>query len=107
MFEIIPINGSTLLFSACPGLETASLGIFLRVGARHEKKKFKGIAHFLEHTVFKGSRRYSYRKIKQEIEGRGGSLNAFTSHEVTAYYVHFLKKNLPHTLDILLDMVYW
>jgi predicted Zn-dependent peptidase len=57
--------------------------------------------------VFKGSKDYSYREIKREIEGRGGALNGFTSQETTAYYAHFLKKNLPDTLDILLDMVFY
>jgi len=78
----------------------------LRGGARFEERKVKGIAHFLEHMLFKGSRSYSHRQIKREIEGRGGSLNAFTSQEITAYYAHFLNKNLPRALDILLDMVF-
>jgi predicted Zn-dependent peptidase len=55
--------------------------------------------------LFKGSLNYSYKKIKREIEGRGGILNGFTSQEITAYYAHFLKKNTLITLDILLDMV--
>ena len=55
--------------------------------------------------LFKGSRGYSYKDIKREIEGRGGMLNGFTSQEATAYYSQFLNKNLDITLDILLDMV--
>ncbi|MBU2266194.1 MAG: insulinase family protein, partial [Candidatus Omnitrophica bacterium] len=94
-----------LIFSRLENRETASLGIYLRVGSRLEPKKIKGIAHFLEHMVFKGSKHYSHRKIKQEIEGRGGFLNAYTSQETTAYYANFLKKNFTKTLDILLDMV--
>ena len=105
MHEVININGADFIFSPFENIETASLGIFLRGGARFEEKKVKGIAHFLEHMLFKGSRSYSYRQIKREIEGRGGSLNAFTSQEVTAYYANFLNKNLPRALDILLDMV--
>lgn len=106
MYEIININGVDFVFSPFKGIETASLGIFLRAGSRIEAKSLKGVAHFLEHMVFKGSRNYSHRQIKREIEGRGGSLNAFTSQEITAYYAHFLNKNLPQTLDILLDMVF-
>jgi len=105
MHEIIPIKETTLIFSPFKNIKTASLGIFLPVGSRLEPKKKKGIAHFLEHMVFKGTKNYSYRKIKTEIEGRGGSLNGFTSQEVTAYYAHFLNKNLNLTLDILIDMV--
>lgn len=105
MCEIININGTTLIFSPLTNSQTASLGIFLKIGSRFEQNKIKGIAHFLEHMVFKGSREYSHRQIKREIEGRGGSLNAFTSQELTAYYAHFLSKNFKITLDILLDMV--
>ncbi|NQT28232.1 MAG: insulinase family protein, partial [Candidatus Omnitrophica bacterium] len=106
MHEIININGLDLIFSPFQDIETASLGVFLRGGARFEDRKVKGIAHFLEHMLFKGSLNYSHRQIKREIEGRGGSLNAFTSQEVTAYYANFLNKNLPRVLDILLDMVF-
>lgn len=106
MYEVININGADFIFSPFQNIETASLGVFLRGGARFEDRKVKGIAHFLEHMLFKGSRSYSHRQIKREIEGRGGSLNAFTAQEITAYYAHFLNKNLPRALDILLDMVF-
>lgn len=106
MHEVININGVDFIFSPFQNIETASLGVFLRAGSRFEDKKVKGIAHFLEHMLFKGSRSYSHRQIKREIEGRGGSLNAFTGQEITAYYAHFLNKNLPQSLDILLDMVF-
>ena len=105
MDEIVNINGANFIFSPFSNIETASLGIFLQIGSRFEKKNLKGISHFLEHMLFKGSKNYSYRQIKREIEGRGGSLNGFTSQETTAYYAHFLNKNLEFTLDILLDMV--
>ncbi len=105
MYEIIPVNNLKLIFSRLEKVETSSLGVFLRVGSRLEPEKVKGIAHFIEHMVFKGSKNYSHRRIKQEIEGRGGLLNAYTSQEITAYYANFLKKNFAKTLDILLDMV--
>jgi predicted Zn-dependent peptidase len=106
MYDIVKIGGLTFLFSPFKGLETASLGVFLRIGSRYEKANLKGIAHFLEHILFKGSKNYSYTRIKREIEGRGGSLNGFTSQELTAYYAHFLNKNLRPTLDILMDMIF-
>jgi len=105
MYQINKVNGLTAIVSSFKGVETASLGFFLDVGSRFETKESKGIAHFLEHLLFKGSSKYSYKKIKQEIEGRGGALNAFTSHEITAYYAYFLKKNFDKTFDILFDMV--
>ena len=105
MYEIINVKGVTLIFSPFQNIETASLGIFLRIGSRFEKSNVKGIAHFLEHMLFKGSDNYSYRQIKREIEGRGGSLNGFTSQEISGYYARFLNKNTLSTLNILLDMV--
>ena len=105
MFEILKINGLTTIFSPLKNFSTAALGIFIKVGARHEKNCLKGIAHFTEHMLFKGTKSNSYRGIKREIEGRGGMLNGYTSQEVTAYYAQFLKKNLRITLDILIDMV--
>lgn len=105
MYKIIKVGPLRLIHSSFLNFETASLGIFLKTGARFENKKQKGIAHFLEHMLFKGSDLYSYKKIKREIEGRGGILNGFTSQEITAYYAHFIKKNTLVTLDILLDMV--
>jgi len=104
MSEIIKLEKSTLVYSPLSDRETASLGVFFKIGSRCEQKHLKGIAHFLEHMVFKGSSKFSHKRIKRQIEGRGGSLNAFTSQEVTAYYAHFLSKNLNPTLDILLDM---
>ena len=106
MQKIIKIDDLTLIFSPLNNLETASLGIFLRTGSRDEKKDTKGIAHFLEHLLFKGTKNYSHRQIKKEIEGRGGALNGFTSQESTGYYAHFLKKNIKSALDILADMVF-
>lgn len=106
MHEIIDINGLKFIFSPLDNVETASLGVFIKIGSRFEKKETKGVAHFLEHMLFKGSKKYSHLQIKREIEGRGGSLNAFTSQEITGYYAHFLQKNLKKTLDILLDMVF-
>jgi predicted Zn-dependent peptidase len=105
MHQISKVKSASLLFAPFKGLETASIGIFLRNGARHEPANIKGGAHFLEHLLFKGSKKYSCKDIKREIEGRGGSLNGFTSQEATGYYAYFLKKNAVHALDILLDMV--
>lgn len=105
MHKIIQIGPLHLIHSHFSGFESAALGVFLKTGARFEKKEQKGIAHFLEHMVFKGSSSYSYKQIKRDIEGRGGILNGFTSQEITAYYACFLKKNTLTTLDILLDMV--
>jgi len=105
MFEIINVNGISVILSSMPGFSTTGLGVFVRAGARFEDKTVKGIAHFTEHMLFKGTDKFSYKDIKQEIEGRGGSLNGYTAQESAAYYAQFLKKNLEVTFDILGDMV--
>ncbi len=104
MVEITNVEGAKLIFSRIKGFKSASLGVFINAGARYENKDVKGVAHFLEHMVFKGSKKYSYKAIKREIEGRGGILNGFTSQETTAYYSQCLSRNAYKTMDILLDM---
>jgi len=86
-------------------MDSASCGIWIRAGARYEEKQRQGIAHFLEHLLFKGSKHYSARKSKELIEGVGGSMNGFTSEEFSCYLVKVLGKYLPLALDVLSDMV--
>ncbi len=105
MFECISLKGLTVIFSRMKEFASSGLGIFVRAGARFEPAAVKGAAHFTEHMLFKGTKKFSYKRIKQDIEGRGGSLNGYTSQETAGYYAQFLKKNLDITLDILSDMV--
>ncbi len=88
-----------------PARESLSLGIWIRAGGRYENKNNKGIAHFLEHILFKGSRKYSCRRLKESIEGVGGSFNGFTSEELTCYLVKMPKGYFDRSLDVLSDMV--
>jgi len=100
-------NNIRLAHTSGLSAETSAVGVWINTGARYEPEQVKGIAHYLEHLLFKGSRHYSYKKLKQEIEGRGGVLNGFTSQEMTCYYAKVLNKNIFKTLDILLDMVFF
>jgi len=68
-----------------PAMQSVALGIWIKVGGRYESERNKGISHFLEHLLFKGSKKFSYRKLKESIEGVGGSLNGFTLEESTCY----------------------
>lgn len=86
-------------------VETVSLGIWVNAGARLENKVNNGVAHFLEHMAFKGTKTRSAQQIAEAIEGVGGSMNAYTSREVTAYYVRILKENVPLALEILSDIL--
>lgn len=85
--------------------ESVSFGIWVGVGGRYEDDKNKGSAHFLEHILFKGSKKYSCNQIKELVEGVGGSLNACTAQEFTCYFAKIPAKHLDKTFDILADMV--
>jgi len=98
-------NGLRVITHPMSGMQSAALGIWLKVGGRYEPDQSKGIAHYLEHLLFKGSKKYSCRKIKELIEGVGGSLNGFTSEELTCYLVKMPAQYLDLALDILSDMV--
>ena len=95
----------SLFFNEFKEAKSTSIGIWIKKGARSEPLRVKGIAHFLEHLVFKGTKNYSHKEIKQEIEGRGGQLNAFTSQEVVCYFAKVLERNAEVCLDVLSDMV--
>ncbi|MFH1189968.1 MAG: pitrilysin family protein [Candidatus Omnitrophota bacterium] len=92
---------------ACPmaNMESVALGIWVRAGGRYENAKSSGISHLLEHLLFKGTVSRDMMTIKQEIEGRGGSFNGFTSEEHTCYLVKLLGKDADLGVDILSDMV--
>src|SRR5437870_5004687 len=84
--------------------DSVAVGVWFGVGGRYEAPKTKGIAHFMEHMAFKGSRNYTCDQIKQLVEGVGGNLNAFTSEEETCYYAKVPRKHLSRTFDILADI---
>jgi predicted Zn-dependent peptidase len=80
------------------------LGIWVKVGARHEKSDKNGISHCLEHMFFKGTKRHSAKDIAIIIDSLGGDLNAFTSREQTAFYVKILDEYIDRGTDILTDI---
>ncbi len=98
-------SGLRVVTDAMPHLETASLGVWIGAGPRHERLSEHGLSHLLEHMAFKGTRRRSARAIAEEIEAAGGDLNAATSTEHTAYYAHVLAEDAPLALDILADIL--
>jgi len=98
-------NGLKVITHFMPKACSSSLGIWIKTGGRYESAENKGIAHFLEHLLFKGTKKYSCRQIKEEIEGKGGHLNGFTSEELTCYLVKLPSQYLNLALEILADMV--
>ncbi|MDP3041473.1 MAG: pitrilysin family protein [Candidatus Omnitrophota bacterium] len=98
-------NGLRIITKRSSSVQSVSLGIWINIGSRYEPVEQKGISHFLEHLLFKGSKKYSCRAIKESIEGVGGLLNGFTSEEHTCYLVKIPHRYLVSALDILSDMV--
>ncbi len=98
-------NGLTVVSHHMPHLETVALGLWVAAGSREEQPEEAGLAHFLEHMAFKGTRRRSARQIAEEIEGRGGDLNAATSTEYTGYTAHVLREDWSLAMDVIADIV--
>ncbi len=98
-------NGLKIIAHQMSGKKSLGLGIWINIGGRYESSKNKGMAHFLEHLLFKGTKKYSCRKLKESIEGKGGALNGFTSEELTCYLVKVPCQYLEGALDVLSDMV--
>ena len=88
-----------------PHVRSVSLGVWLTRGARHEPEAHTGIAHFVEHMLFKGTATRSAEDIAQQIDSIGGQLDAFTSKEYAGYYIKVLDEHLPQALDVLTDLV--
>jgi len=98
-------NGLRIVTDRVDTVATVSLGLWVDVGTRHEPALVNGVAHFLEHMAFKGTKRRSALAIAEEIEAVGGHLNAYTSRESTAYYAKVLKEDVGLALDILADIL--
>lgn len=98
-------NGVRVAVEPMGGLHSASIGVFVTAGGRHERPEQNGIAHFLEHMAFKGTPTRSARAIAEEIEDVGGYINAYTGKEMTAYYARVLAADVGRGLDILGDIV--
>lgn len=97
-------NGVQIVTDEMPDVETVSLGFWVSVGARFEEEAINGISHLLEHMAFKGTESQTALQIAEKIENVGGIINAYTSREVTAYYVKVLKQDVPLALGILSDI---
>ncbi|MCZ6453279.1 MAG: pitrilysin family protein [Alphaproteobacteria bacterium] len=98
-------NGLRVVTDRMPTVESVSLGVWVRAGTRYEAPQVNGVAHLLEHMMFKGTSRRSAREIAEQIETVGGSINAYTSRETTAYYAKVLKNDAGLAIDVLSDIV--
>jgi predicted Zn-dependent peptidase len=98
-------NGIRLLTESMPHVRSVSVGVWLTRGSRHEPEAQGGMAHFVEHMLFKGTETRSAEDIAQEIDSIGGQLDAFTSKEYAGYYIKVLDEHVPRALDVLSDVV--
>ena len=102
--DVLP-NGLRLLTERMPHVRSVSVGVWLARGSRHEPREQSGIAHFVEHMLFKGTANRSAEDIAQAIDSIGGQMDAFTAKEYASYYIKVLDEHLPVALDILSDIV--
>jgi predicted Zn-dependent peptidase len=98
-------NGLRILTERMTQVRSISIGVWLTRGSRHETAERGGIAHFVEHMLFKGTATRSAEDIAQQIDSIGGQLDAFTAKEYASYYIKVLDEHLPLAIDILSDIV--
>lgn len=98
-------NGLRVITDPVPSVESVAVGVWVDVGTRHEDLKDNGIAHMVEHMMFKGTPTRTAARIAEEIEDVGGQMNAYTSREITSYHMHLLKEDLALALDVLADII--
>ncbi len=96
-------NGLKVVFVPCEA-ESITFGLFIASGSRHEKARYSGISHFIEHMLFKGTPSRTPLQLTREVEGRGGNFNACTSEESTVFYTQLPKEYASDAVDIILDM---
>ncbi|MCK4739139.1 MAG: insulinase family protein, partial [Deltaproteobacteria bacterium] len=88
-------NGIPIITEEMPDVESATVGLWVKTGARDESEEIRGVSHFIEHLLFKGTKKRTAFDIAKSIEAVGGVLNAFTSREYTCFYAKVLNKDLP------------
>src|ERR1700720_2960749 len=98
-------NGVLIVTEKMPHVRSVSVGIWLATGSRAELIERNGIAHFIEHMVFKGTRKRTAEEIAQSVDSVGGMLDAFTAKEMTSFNAKVLDEHLPVAVDVLCDLV--
>ena len=98
-------SGVIVLSERVASVRSAAVGIWVRSASAHEPRPKMGVSHLLEHMVFKGTERRTAQQIALALESRGGSLDAYTSRDTTAFQARVLDRDLPQALDVLTDLV--
>ena len=98
-------NGIRLVAQSIPWAQTVAVGIWLDVGTKDERNEEAGLAHFLEHMLFKGTRRHTGRRIAQLIDALGGNMDAFTEKELTCFHLRVLPEHLRRGLNLVRELL--
>ena len=98
-------NGLRIITAERPQIETVSLGVWVNTGAAAESEADNGISHFIEHMVFKGTKKRNSLQISEDIENVGGATNAYTSRHFTCFYAKMLKNDLELATDVICDFI--
>src|SRR6266699_6636754 len=105
IFQTREPNGVTVVSERVPSVRSAAVGVWVRTASAHEARGKMGVSHLLEHMVFKGTERRTAQEIALALEARGGSLDAYTSRDATAFHARVLDSDLPRAVDVLTDLV--
>ena len=97
-------NGIPVLIYNIESINTVSLGIFVNTGSRNEYPEESGVSHYIEHMMFKGTETRTAKEISEAIDNEGGMINAYTSRDITAYYIQMLSNKIGTGIEILSDM---
>ncbi|MDD6308633.1 MAG: pitrilysin family protein [Clostridia bacterium] len=97
-------NGLRVVCAHMPYMRSVAVGVFVGVGSRMETERENGISHFIEHMLFKGTKRRSAQEIACEMDAIGGNLNAYTTREYTCFYAKAVQEEIERLFDILSDM---
>ncbi|OPY59092.1 MAG: Protease 3 precursor [Pelotomaculum sp. PtaU1.Bin035] len=104
--EFVLDNNIHILTEQVPNVRSVAIGFWVKVGSRHENPEINGISHFIEHLMFKGTKKRSARQIAETLDAVGGQLNAFTTKEYTCYYARVLDEHFDLAVDLLCDMLF-
>jgi processing peptidase subunit beta len=103
--QITTLDNGMRVASQHSHVETCTVGIWVDSGSRYETERDNGVAHFLEHIIFKGTKKRTQKALEMEVENMGGHLNAYTAREQTVYYAKAFKKDLSRAVDIIADIL--
>ena len=99
-------NGLRIVTEKIPHVKSVAVGIWVKSGVTHESTDQNGISHFIEHMLFKGTKKRSARQLAEDVDQVGGHINAYTSREYTCYYIKVLDEHIRLAIDILTDMFF-